>query len=116
MAETLKELIERVKAGHYPQGLFDKGEDNEGWEGSCPCFSGKFEVDDYPAYIWGRCWRVSDNDQDLYLYTDHPRRRQLGNAIKKQLDAQEWYHPYTLILGDYKDSPEALSSAEGVEV
>ena len=69
------------------------------WEGTCPCFEGKIKIDDKIIKVWGRCWRVSDNEQDLHIYgKDIKFNEEIGKWIKKALDKQEWYSPYTLII------------------
>ena len=63
------------------------------YEGNCPCFSGKFEVDDKECEVWGKCWRVSENAQDLHILAPSD----VAKAIKRCLDKQKWYNKYTLI-------------------
>lgn len=70
------------------------------FDGACPCFEAELEVDGHKVKIVGRCWRVSENDQDLIVETDHPAARQIAEAIKRPLDAQEWYSQYTVVLAD----------------
>jgi hypothetical protein len=88
----LKKLqtIENV-GGFGVQALLDKEAD-----GGCPCFSAKMKVDGEPFEVWGRCWRVSENVQDLNYYGS----KEVAEAIKRCLDAQQWYNPYTLIEHD----------------
>ena len=75
----------------------------EFWEsdyiGSCPCFRGEKIIDGEQIGVWGRCWRVSDNAQDLYVYGNHPKEilKQVAQKTKRALDETEWYSPYTII-------------------
>ena len=89
--EALLRKIAKIEenGGWGIQQLFEKD-----YEGGCPCFGGKFIVDGKVNEVWGRCWRVSDNVQDLNFYGDI----KIGKAIKKCLDKQEWYNKYTLII------------------
>ena len=82
----LKEIED--SGGFGVQKLFE-----DDYEGSCPCFSGKFRVDDQDCEVWGRCWRVSDKGQDLHIFAP----KEIGEAIKRCLDKQEWYQEYTII-------------------
>jgi hypothetical protein len=79
----------------YPQSL-----DNE-YDGGCPCSKWKGIIDGKEFGFKTRCWRVSDNLQDLYIWGDHPEIQELAKALKKQLDNQEWYNPYTIIYHKY---------------
>ncbi|MFA5395712.1 MAG: hypothetical protein WC346_06805 [Methanogenium sp.] len=89
--ETLLKKIEKIRkeGGYGLQSLFEKD-----YDGSCPCFDGKFIVDSKPNEVWGRCWRVSKNAQDLHFFGDI----EIGKAIKRCLDTQEWHNEYTLII------------------
>ena len=89
---TLDELEQRLEEEHYGQVVFEE----EFW-GSCPCACGSIDVDGFPVSVWCRCWRVSENDQDLHIYTEHPKKNRIAYLLKKNLDAQEWYNPYTVI-------------------
>lgn len=77
------------------QSFFDLDDD-----GSCPCFEADIKIDGEKVKIWGRCWRVSKNAQDLIITTTLPTEKAqlIGEAIKKKLDKQEWYNPYTVII------------------
>ena len=91
-----KILLEKLKSieedgGYGVQELFDKK-----YEGACPCFSGSINVDGKPFDVWGRCWRTSENLQDLHYFGD----KEIAEAVKRCLDAQEWYNPYTLIKSE----------------
>jgi hypothetical protein len=94
----MKELLKQIKSfkdGWGIQKLFDPD-----FEGSCPCFCGKVKVDGKTLRVWGRCWRVSKNDQDLHIGGTLSKEDLLviGTAIKKALDKQNWHNPYTLII------------------
>lgn len=69
------------------------------YDGSCPCFEATKMIDGEALHIWGRCWRVSENAQDLYVFgtLDHAELEQVANVIKEKLDDQHWYNPYTII-------------------
>ena len=86
LLKKLKELEDA--GGNGVQEIFDKGN-----SGSCPCFDGRFIVDGKKCEVWGRCWRVSNNIQDLHILAP----KEIREAIKRCLDAQEWYNPYTII-------------------
>ncbi len=79
---------------HSVQSFFEKDSD-----GGCPCFSGRKTIDGKKLHVWGRCWRVSENVQDLNIWSDLPTkdRNKIAHIIKKLLDEQEWYNPYTII-------------------
>ena len=95
---SIEALISQLKEEHYGQKIYDPD-----FEGTCPCADGDVIVDNYPVHFWSRCWRVSDNAQDLYVFTDHPKIKTIAKAVKKNLDAQEWYNPYTIITGKYAE-------------
>lgn len=91
---TEQELLARINAME-PQAL-----DPE-YTGSCPCFRATVAIDGHALRIRGACWRVSKSDgeyQDLELESDSGLQlavmRRIGAALKRQLDAQEWYMPY----------------------
>lgn len=68
------------------------------YEGSCPCFWGEKIVDGETVGFHGRCWRVSDHSQDLYAWgTDKKFTKEVAQIVKKALDEQKWYNPYTII-------------------
>ena len=93
MQTSRGKLLDRIKTyDGYIQKFFEKD-----YEGSCPCFSGKRTEGGKSVNVRGRCWRVSEFAQDLYVWGDHPDLKKIGRAIKKNLDDQEWYNPYTII-------------------
>lgn len=73
------------------------------FDSSCPCFEGVKTVDNRKVYVKGRCWRVSSNDQDLYIWGDLPKENleAIAKEIKRALDETEWYNPYTVIFKDF---------------
>ena len=72
------------------------------YDGACPCFSGEKTIDGKKVKVWGRCWRVSDNRQDLIMYAeDRKLLKVIAKEVKRALDAQKWYNPYTLIVKDF---------------
>lgn len=92
--EDLIALINRTEPDHI-QGLFDRK-----FDGSCPCFWGSKLIDGHRLYVHGTCWRVAKvGNQDLYVWGNFVKNdiRRVGEAIKRKLDRQEWYHEYTLI-------------------
>lgn len=91
-----EELLEKLKSEHYAQSL---GTD---YEGSCPCGTVELKIDGYDFCFHSRCWRVSKNEQDLHIWGNHPDLKELAEAVKKNLDEQEWYNPYTIIYGEFK--------------
>jgi len=94
--KEIKERIDKIisEGGFGLQRLFDKE-----YDGSCPCFDGILKIDGKDFAVQGRCWRVSENKQDLHYYGDD----EIANKIKEALDKQEWYNPYTLIKHDSID-------------
>lgn len=77
------------------------------YDGSCPCFSGTKKLDEGIVGVWGRCWRVSDNSQDLHIWGTIPEKdiKKIARLVKRSLDAQKWYNKYTIIY-DEKDPNE----------
>lgn len=69
------------------------------FEAACPCFMGSRLVDGKRVYVHGRCWRVSKNDQDLYVWGDLSKDEltQVAAETKRALDETKWYAPYTVI-------------------
>jgi hypothetical protein len=89
-----KTLINKILTyDDYIQVFFEKD-----WVGSCPCFYGFKTLEGKKLYVRGLCWRVSKNAQDLYVWGEVDNLKDIGEAIKKRLDRQKWYNPYTLIL------------------
>lgn len=86
LLQKLKKIEE--EGGYGVQKLFE-----DDYDGACPCFSGEFILDDEHCEVWGRCWRVSDNSQDLHVMMP----KEVAKAIKRCLDAQKWYNKYTII-------------------
>ena len=89
-------IIAKIESADY---AFDLAHD---YEGICPCADFKFTDDKGTVYAHSRCWRVSDNGQDLYVWGKHPRLKAIAKALKKQLDDTKWYSHYTIIYGDFK--------------
>lgn len=93
--QSVDELVAEIKElePYQIQAFFD-------WEydGGCPCFLGRKYVADGWVEVYGKCWRVSDNAQDLIVSGSLSESDlvPLGNAIKEKLDAQEWYSEYTI--------------------
>lgn len=91
----LRWLVWHISEMYYPQGL------DEDYDGSCPCFRAHFTIGGQEIHVAGYCWRVSRDPerQDLYVWGDAPMgvKRVIARALKKQLDAQEWYAPYVTI-------------------
>ena len=94
--EAIDGLLEAIAPLDYPQTL------DADYFGSCPCFDVRYVIDGQLLSIWGRCWRVSEDDeeQDLYVWGDFPTvdLGRVAEALKAKLDAQEWYSPYRIIL------------------
>ena len=95
---TVDDLIARIEGGHYPQVL------DEDYSGSCPCFSVNLILEEGDIFLVGRCWRIStgpQGQQDLHVWGDDLSQAALTTiavALKRKLDAQEWYGPYTISL------------------
>lgn len=85
-----EEFIKKIK-DNSPQSL------DGNYEGSCPCSWISVKIGRYKFDYTTRCWRISDNPQDLIISSKHPDKIELAEAIKKELDKQEWYNPYTII-------------------
>lgn len=96
-------LIEKLKTinDFGMQEFWDKN-----FNGACPCFNGEKTVDGKTIGFWGRCWRVSDNGQDLHVWgtIDLKNKRLIAKEVKRALDAQEWYMPYTIIFDEEENS------------
>jgi len=95
----IKKLI-KDNDGYGLQKYFEQDND-----GACPCFEGKKEIDGIKIRVWGRCWRVSEiGKQDLHIYSKAPKEflEEIGKWVKKALDKQKWYSPYTLIIHKLK--------------
>ncbi len=86
-------FIKKIESMDYPQKL------DKQYEGSCPCFWYDGKIDGKKISIHGRCWRVSENAQDLHISGELPKKdlKEIAEIIKSKLDAQEWYNPYTII-------------------
>lgn len=69
------------------------------YDGSCPCFEATKTLNGETVRVGGRCWRVSENEQDLYIggTLDTATLEVIANIVKNKLDEQEWYLPYTII-------------------
>lgn len=89
-------ILEQIKSTDYAFSLADD------FEGACPCAEFKLTDDKGTVHAQSRCWRVSDNDQDLYVWGEHPEKEKIAKALKKSLDATEWYNPYTIIMEEFK--------------
>jgi len=88
-------IWEQIEASDYG---FELAKD---FDGSCPCADFELRDDEGIFNAHSRCWRVSDNDQDLYVWGDHPRLKKLAEKLKDALDKTEWYNPYTIIYDDF---------------
>jgi hypothetical protein len=90
----LADLLAQIAEMDSPQHL------DESYVGSCPCFLADLDIDGQRLHIDGRCWRVSEHEQDLYVWGELPAEdlERVGAAVKAKLDAQHWYNPYTVTL------------------
>jgi hypothetical protein len=94
---TKKELIDKIDKliqthdGYGVQDLLSSD-----YDGACPCFWSDIELDDAKFKCHGRCWRVSENGQDLHYSGD----KEIAEKVKEALDYQKWYQNYTLIKDD----------------
>lgn len=109
---TLAELLADIQSRECPQTL------DPDYIGSCPCFVASVKVDGHKVWLEGRCWRVSQytNPQDLIVAGDLPdeQLRQIGEALKTQLDQQEWYAPYEVSVGyGDDDAPPTRGATDG---
>lgn len=97
MSKSVEEQIGEAKSA------FDLAED---FDGSCPCAD--FELSDPKGtvYAHSRCWRISKNDQDLYVWGNHPELKKIAKLLKAKLDDTEWYNPYTLIFEEAQRNKE----------
>lgn len=91
-------LLEKVKKLHSYDvfGFWEKDHD-----GSCPCFGGSKTEKGKTINVQGRCWRVSQNAQDLHVWGDHPDLEAIAKETKRALDETEWYNPYTIIYEEF---------------
>ena len=97
----LKTFIEELKTiDDWGVQKFFNPEDG----GGCPCFNGTKIIDDEVLKVWGRCWRVSDNLQDLHIAgtLEEKDLQKIAKIIKRKLDRQKWYNPYTIIYDSMK--------------
>lgn len=74
-----------------------------GWEGGCPCSDFIFYLESDLVYVTTRCWRVSKHKekQDLYVWSptmDPALLNKVAEEIRWNLDAQEWYSPYRILI------------------
>ena len=109
--QTLVSKINSFEDGWGIQKFWEKD-----FEGACPCFSASKRVENTTVNVWGRCWRVSDNTQDLYVWGTLAKKDliKIANALKKALDKQKWYNPYTIIYKDpYKNPKKPTPVEEG---
>lgn len=90
-----REIKEQVESSDSVWSLADD------YEGSCPC--AYFELEDAEGKVFARsrCWRVSDNAQDLYVWGDHPDIKSVARLLKQKLDNTKWYSPYTVIFDKF---------------
>lgn len=95
----MSKLLEKCREleGFEVFGFWDKDSD-----GACPCFGGKRMEDGKTVNVRGRCWRVSDNDQDLYVWGDHLDLKAIAKETKRALDETGWHNPYTIIYEKFE--------------
>lgn len=84
-------IVDQIKASDY---AFNLATD---YEGSCPCADFTLKDELGTVYARSRCWRVSNNTQDLYIWGEHPQIKEIAEALKHSLDETKWYNPYTII-------------------
>lgn len=89
---TKEEFLMALKKEHFAQKIGDKD-----FDCGCPCGGGEVLIDGKKFGFSARCWRTSENAQDLYIWGGHPAEKELARAVKRNLDKQEWYNPYTII-------------------
>jgi len=94
--ELIADLKEKCPDGYGVQEYFEPEN-----EGGCPCFEGKVKLKEGTLHVWGRCWRVSENQQDLHVWgtLKRPQLEKVGKVVKRLLDKQKWYSSYKLIYG-----------------
>lgn len=97
---TTQELIELVEKMDYPQQL------DTDYEGSCPCFWYTPIVDGHKLQIHGHCWRTCNeclyNGIHVSGCLTEKDLRKIAKAFKKQLDKQEWYSKYEIVINSTK--------------
>lgn len=91
----MSKIIDTIKSTNY---IFSLATDDDG---SCPCADFSFKDDRGTVKAHSRCWRVSDNSQDLYVWGEHPNIKEIAQALKEALDKTEWYNPYTIIMEEW---------------
>lgn len=89
-----EELLKILESERYAQHLGD-------FDGSCPCGGASIKLPAGTVNFHARCWRVSENAQDLYVWGNHPKIEYWAEKIKENLDKQEWYNPYTIIYSKF---------------
>lgn len=93
--ETVDDLVSQIKSMPYPQRL------DPDYDGSCPCFGVNLTIGCAELFIHGKCWRVSATHglQDLHIVgdLDSHELEVIGEALKKQLDGQNWYNSYRVV-------------------
>ena len=89
-------ILEQINQSDYAFSL------SKDYEGCCPCADFELKDADGVVYAHSRCWRGSDNAQDLYIWGDHKKIKLIAKALKKALDDTEWYNPYTIIYEEFK--------------
>lgn len=94
----MSKVLDSVKKleGHEVFIFWDKD-----FEGGCPCFGGKRTENGKTINVHGRCWRVSKNLQDLYVWGNHPQLELIAQETKRALDETEWYNPCTIIYEEF---------------
>jgi hypothetical protein len=105
----LQTLIDKIENMDYPQKL------EKDWSGSCPCFWYSPMIEGVRVSIHGHCWRTTDNSliggckcayNGFHIKGKLPRKDllRLAKALKKQLDAQEWYSPWEFTVNSLSPS------------
>jgi len=96
---TTEELINKVKKMDYPQEL------DKSYEGSCPCFWYKPIIDGRKIEIHGHCWRTNIDGCNCSFNGLHitgslsvAKLTKIAKTFKKQLDKQNWYSSYQLVI------------------
>jgi len=92
---TNKKFLDFLESGESPQSI------DKDYDGGCLCGGGEVELPQGVVGFHARCWRVSENVQDLHIWGTHPDLKDWAKKIKKALDDQEWYNPYTIIYDKF---------------
>lgn len=109
MVMKISELVKKINS--TDQGKIQEIFDDEGYEGSCPCFWGSTRIGKYKVKWHGHCWRTCQDcaSQGIHIDGKLPLNElwRIARAFKRKLDAQHWYGLYEIVLNGktYREKP-----------